>query len=196
MKKNLAGFAVALLSMAAGAAHAVEVRPLIGFGLTFGGDKLGSATYNNGDTVDISSGGLIAFNAGLELQFTPEVSGQLVLGYHVDRANAQNGSMRFERTPVELLGHYRINDSWRLGGGLRYINEAKVRASGAGLSFASNQNFKPSTGFVIEGEYLPTQSRIGFKVRVVSETFKSKDFRSAPDVDGTHVGGFMTYYFK
>jgi hypothetical protein len=53
---------------------------------------------------------LIAFNGGLELQFTPLVSAQAMLSYHVDRANASNGSVRFERTPLELLGHFRLTD--------------------------------------------------------------------------------------
>jgi len=199
MKKRLL-FAVALLASATGAfAQGVKVRGVLGMGLTFGGDTLASARYDSSssygsDNVKIHAGGLIAFNGGVEVQFTDLVSSQVLISYHADRANASNGSIRFERYPLEVLGHFRANNWFRLGGGLRYTDSAKLRASGAGTGYASNEDFKPSYGSVVEGEFFPLQSW-GIKLRYVSEKFRSKTNLQRADVDGSHGGVYFNYYF-
>lgn len=196
MKKSIACAAIGL-AMAGGAfAQGVVVRPLVGMGITFGGDTIAILDYEDEDVSDakVHAGGLVAFNGGLELQFTPLVSAQAVVSYHVDRANASNGSVRFERTPVELLGHFRLNDWFRLGGGVRYISAAKIRATGVASNTVANVDFKPNWGSVVEGEFFPTRS-IGIKVRYVSEKFKAKNYPNAPLLDGSHGGVYLNYYF-
>ncbi|MBC7954725.1 MAG: hypothetical protein H7Y33_02490 [Cytophagales bacterium] len=195
MKKSIA-CATMLLAMTGGAfAQGVQVRPLIGMGLTFGGDTIADVTYTNGDSAKVHAGGLIAFSGGLELQFTPLVSAQAIVSYHFDRANASNGNVRFERTPVELLGHFRLNDVFRLGGGARYTSGAKTRASGAASSAILNEDFKPTWGSVVEGEFTFGRN-LGLKLRYVSEKFKSKTYPFLSDVDGSHGGVYLMYYFN
>ena len=198
MKRDMV-CAAALLALASGAlAQGVQVRGVVGGGFTFGGDTLATVHYDNNnygsDDVKVHAGGLIAFNAGVDLQFTDMVSGQVLLGYHVDRASASNGSVRFERYPLEVLGHFKVNDWFRLGGGARYTNNAKVRASGAGTGYALNEDFKPTFGSVVEGEFFPLRNW-GIKLRYVSEKFKSDTYPNLSDVDGSHVGVYFNYYF-
>jgi hypothetical protein len=198
MRKGIACAAAALAMGATCAAHAVEVRGVVGGGFTFGGDTLATVYYDPSDEgpddATVHAGGLIAFNAGIELQFTDLVSGQLLLGYHVDRANGDNGNVRFERYPVELLGHFKVAEWARLGGGLRYINQATLRASGAGNLYATDEDFKPSYGTVVEAEFFPFRS-FGIKVRYVSEKFESKTFPYLPAAEGNHGGVYFNYYF-
>lgn len=195
MKKSIA-IAAFGLAMAGGAlAQGVQVRPLVGMGLTFGGDTIATVNYTDGDSAKVHAGGLFALNGGLELQFTPLVSAQAMLSYHVDRANASNGSVRFERTPLELLGHFRLNDWFRVGGGARYTSGAKTRATGEASGAIVNEDFKPAWGTVVEGEFFATQS-FGIKLRYVSEKFKSKTFPFLSDVDGSHGGVYFMYYFN
>ncbi len=195
MKKSIACAALGL-AMAGGAfAQGVHVRPLIGTGITFGGDTIATVNYTDGDSAKVHAGGLFAFGGGLELQFTPLVSAQAMLSYHADRANASNGSVRFERTPLELLGHFRLNDWFRIGGGARYTSSAKTRATGDASGPIANEDFKPTWGTVVEGEFFPMHS-LGIKVRYVSEKFKSKTFPYLNDVDGSHGGVYVVYYFN
>lgn len=195
MKKSIACAALGL-AMAGGAfAQGVVVRPLIGMGFTFGGDTIATVNYTDGDSAKVHAGGLVAFNGGLELQFTPLVSAQAMISYHVDRANASNGSVRFERTPVEFLGHFRLNDVFRLGGGARYTSAAKTRASGDATGAIPNEDFKATWGTVVEGEFFATPS-LGIKLRYVSEKFKSKTYPFLSDVDGSHGGVYLVYYFN
>lgn len=193
MKKNMALAAVAL-AVAGGAAQAVEVRPVLGMGFTFGGDTLVGVTYTNGDTAKVHAGGLIALNGGVDVQFTDLVSAQALVGYHVDRANASNGDVIFDRTPLELLGHFKLTDWMRVGGGARYTPNAKLRADGYAGSLVGDVDFKPTVGTVVEAEFFPIRS-FGIKARYVSEKFKPKNIPGASTVDGSHGGIYFNYYF-
>jgi long-subunit fatty acid transport protein len=196
MKKIIFTFATLLATL--GAAHAQTYAPaaapkpvrfLLGMGLSGGGDELASAHYTNGETVNIHAGGLIYLTAGVDYHFTPEFSLQATVNYHVDRANARNGNVKFERVPVELIGYYQPNPSWRVGGGVRYINSPKLSGSGAGSGL--DADFDNTTSAVIEGEYF-TSPNLGIKLRYVNETFKSRAYK---DVDGSHIGLSANFYF-
>ncbi len=197
MLKNLMAAAAAACAMAAGSAHAVNVHPMVSFGITGGGDELARAPTTGGyyDSLSIKAGGLISLAGGLEFQLTDVFSTQVTVGYHFDRANADNGDFRFDRYPVEVLGHYRVVPNVRVGGGLRSAGSAKLRANGAGTWWAQNEDFKAKLGYVVEGEYLFAQDRMGVKLRIVSEKYESKA-ASRREVDGNHVGAYFTYYFR
>jgi hypothetical protein len=191
-------FTLATLLATLGAAHAQTLAPvsspkplrfLLGMGLSAGGDELVHAEYTNGETANIHAGGLIYFTAGADYHFTPEFSLQGTVNYHVDRANASNGDVKFERFPVELIGYYQPNLSWRVGGGVRYTNSSKLSGSGAGSRLRAD--FDDATSAVVEAEYF-TSPNLGIKLRYVNETFKSRGYQ---DVDGSHVGLSANFYF-
>lgn len=178
------------MACAFGSAQAeVTFHPLIGAGLTVGGDKLTEMQYTNGMTANTTAGGTFQLYGGVEARFDV-LSLQFNLGYHFDKNNASNGSVTFERYPVELLAHYPVTENWRLGGGVRHISSAKVHGSGV-ASFTS-VDLGASTGPVVELEYL-FSARSGLKGRVAKDTYRSG---SKSEVDGTHFGLMWTYYFN
>ncbi|MBL0728650.1 outer membrane beta-barrel protein [Piscinibacter sp. HJYY11] len=193
MKKKLAVAALAL-----GAAHAAwaqpVVRPLVALGVTGGGDTVARVVYSNGDSDKVRAGGMVALVTGVEMGFTPLVSAQALIGYHVDGITASNGDVKFDRYPVEFLGHYRLTDSFRLGGGARYTARARTRSSGAASGTVPNEDFKPAWGTVVEGEFTVSRN-FGIKLRYVSEKFDSKTFPGAPELKGNHVGVYFVGYF-
>ena len=198
MHKIITAFVLAIATLGAAQAQNVaqapdtkQMRFLVGMGLTVGGDKLASATYNNGDEADIRAGRTVAFNTGIDYRVTPEFSFQATIGYHTDRANAKNGDMRFTRIPMELLAYYNVNQQWRIGGGARYVSSAKLSSSGAAY-LGSNYEFKNTLSTIAEAEYLAGPNW-GFKVRLVSEKFEYKV--GGGKVDANHIGFFGTYYF-
>lgn len=191
MTMKLAWVAAAI-TMAAQAAQAWEVRPVAGLGITYGGDTVADVPYTNGDRAKVRSGGLIALNGGLEVRFTDLVSAQALIGYHVDNASADNGEVRFERFPIELLGHFRLTDWLRVGGGGRYT-QAKLRVSGDAIGYASTTDYEQNVGGVVEAEYFPMRT-LGIKARYVSEKFKPKR-GGGSTVDGNHFGVYINYYF-
>lgn len=195
MRKSLVCAAV-LCGLSAAASAQVQVKGVFGGGLTFGGDTIATVRYEDDDIDDgkVHAGGLLALNAGVELQFTELVSAQALIGYHFDRVNASNGNIRFERYPLDLLAHFRLTDWMRVGGGARYVERARIKSSGIGSTYVGNEDFKPSWGTVVEAEFFPLQS-FGIKLRYVSQKFKSKTFPTASDLDGNHGGIYFNYYF-
>jgi hypothetical protein len=194
MKKLVASLSLAMFTLAA-QAQDTGFHALAGGGFTFGGEKLVTVTFDNGDTADVRSGGLITVYTGVEYRFSDSFSLQSTIGYHIDRVSAENGSVRFTRYPVELLGHVNVARSVRIGGGLRKALNPKI--SGSGFASGTNTEFDSSLGGVVEVEYLITRD-VGVKVRGVFERYKPKNanfFGDRPEVDGNHVGILGTYYF-
>ncbi len=188
-------FLAAALAAACGVAAAqtqapASVKPLIGFGMTFGGDTLVSGSYSNGDSWKISSGGLFVFYAGAEFRVNEQFAVQGTLGYHTDRISGENGSVRFSRVPLDLVGLYKINPQVRLGGGLQHASSPKV--SGSGVLGNFNGDFKASTALVLECEYMFGE-KLGVKGRFVGHKFKAAN--GAGSVNGEHFGVLMNYYF-
>lgn len=193
MKTLLISAALATFALTA-SAQAQDTRPvraLVGLGLTFGGDKLATVGFTDGSSESIRSGGLFTVYGGAEFRVSPVMAIQATVGYHADSTSAaSNGSLRFSRYPVNLLALYSLNDRVRLGGGVEFVNSAKV--AGSGELGDINVGFKNSTGLVLEGEYLFTP-RFGGKARVAAHEFESK--ATGEKVDGSYVGLMLNYYF-
>ena len=182
-----------MLAVACTAALADDGRPLhlvLGTGLTFGGEKLTTVTYTNGDEQDIRSGGLFAYYAGLDLRAAPHVSFQATVGYHTDNTSyAKNGGARFSRIPVEVLGYFHVNDTIRIGGGARLVNSPHLK--GKGVLSDIDTRYDNTVGVIVEGEYRFT-SYFGLKLRAVSESYRPKG--GGEKANGDHVGVYANFY--
>jgi hypothetical protein len=168
----------------------------VGFGFTAGGDTIATVYYQNSnvDESKVHAGALLAVHGGLELRFTSRMSTQLLVGYHFDQVRASNATVRWSRTPVELLGHYHLTDWFRLGGGARYSANARLHTSGVASNTIPDTSFKPQLGGVVEGEFFPYRS-VGIKVRYVNEKFKVRNSFANETLDGSHGGVYVSYYF-
>jgi hypothetical protein len=107
MKKRARAFALAIGSLGAAQAQTyvpvedLATRPLrfvFGAGLTYGGDKIATAFYEDDTELDTKGGDSIALQAGIDYRFNPQFSVQGTIGYHVDQLNGRNGHMRFDRS--------------------------------------------------------------------------------------------------
>lgn len=184
-----------LLGTAAWADNEAKLAPLLGAGLTLGGDKVATMVYTNGNESSVTAGGLLDLRAGLDYRFANSpVSIQAAIGYHVANASARNGNVTFSRFPIELLAHYHVTDSWKIGGGARQSTGTKLSSSGV-ASNVGDYKFDSSVAVVVEGEYLFTP-KFGLKVRYVNEEYEVKNSPGTDKIDGSHVGVIAVYYFK
>ena len=197
MKKSAIALALAILAMGAAQAQTATFAPetkrlrlVAGVGLTAGGDKLASVTYEDLGDYDIKAGGLIVFTGGVDFLVTPVFSLQSTVSYHVDQANASNGDVKFKRYPIELLAYYHPSAQWRVGGGVRYVSSPKLSSSGAAR--ALNDEFDNTVSGLVEAEYF-FNPQFGLKLRFVHEEYESKRYRDK--VDAKHIGIFANFYF-
>jgi hypothetical protein len=165
------------------------VHPLVGVAITAGGDKLSEVDYVHGGSRDITAGGLVQVWGGVEWHEAGSPFGvQATIGYHFDNASADNGSQRFDRIPLELIGLYSLAPKFRLGVGLRYAAAARFHSDGAG--YVGNYSFKSEVAPMVVGEWLITPS-VGVQLRYVHETYKLDGY----SIDGSHGGVGVNYYF-
>lgn len=186
---------ITALALAAGGALAQDnntrpVKGLLSMGLTGGGETLYKVRFTDGDTASIRSGGLVSFVGGAEFRLGGGFALQTTVGYHVDDVNAKNGSLKFERYPLSVMGLYSVTNQFRLGAGVEHAANPKVR--GSGVVGDASESFKSSTGLALEGEYLfnPNWS---VKLRAVQHKYESKRFHD--EVDGNYYGVFGSFYF-
>ncbi len=165
-------------------------KGVVGATLTGGGEKLATVTYTNGTSQNIKSGGLLHIFGGVEFAATDAFAIQATVGYHVDDTNAKNGSVKFSRVPVELLGFWKPADSFRVGLGLRKTSSAKLSSSGDAVGSIGNTKLEGKAGAVLQGEYLFSPSGSGF-VRYVSENYTV----NKASVSGNHVGIGASFRF-
>ncbi|MGL4574247.1 MAG: outer membrane beta-barrel protein [Burkholderiaceae bacterium] len=197
MKKVVSLIAIACAAAFSGnamaqdkAAPAMAVKPFLGFGLTLGGDKLATAVYDNGTEADIRAGNLVQMTAGVEIPLGTLFSASASVSYHVDNASAENGSLKFDRFPVEVLAHYKLNDQWRIGAGARFVSGATL--GGSGVASMPDVEFDSTTGAVLQAEY-QFNANTSLIVRGVSEKYKVNGFGN---VDGSHFGVLVNYKFN
>jgi hypothetical protein len=197
--------AVALLANVSAQANGEVVAPaddhvahfLLSGGITYGGDTLETANYNNGTSIDIKAGGLIQFGTGVRLQLPDEpISLQLTANYQWDEASSRNGNnVRFTRVPLEATLFFAPADHWRLGLGARYVTNAHLRGP-SNLGYYSD-DYKNSTGVLFDAGYQPIR-HLWIDGRYVVESYTSKypDLSgNMPKYNANHFGIFATGEF-
>lgn len=195
MKKFvLASVTCFVVAASASAQTSVESKPfrfVASIGLAGGGDKVATAHYTDGTSVNVPAGTGVIFAGGLEFAVNDTLSIQSTLGYHGRFTPAvSNGSVSFSRFPIELLGHYKSSEQWRFGGGIRFINNPKVEASGVASNLS--KDFENSVAAVIEAEYL-FNANSGVKMRVANDSYKLKNAKTT--YSGTHFAVAYNHYF-
>jgi len=175
-----------------------DLRFAFDFGVTGGGDKLATVTFNDGWTTSIHAGGLVYFGAGLLWQPAGgPVALQTTINYHFDEVNASNGSLRFSRYPLEVLGFYTGLPNWRFGAGPRFVFSPRLKVDVPGEN--SQVTFDDTIGAVAEAGY-----RIGsymwVNLRLTAEKYKVKsvngtNVRADSNVSGNSIGTNIVLYF-
>jgi hypothetical protein len=183
--------AAGLAALASTPALAADgLRPVIGVAVTGGGETLATVRYTDGSTQNIKSGGLAHLFGGFEYR-SGALSMQANVGYHVDNTTGNNGSVRFSRMPIEVLGFWHASDTVRLGGGFRRAGTAKLSGSGA-ASGVGNLSFTGKGGVVLQGDYFfGADNRASAYLRYVIEDYTL----GGSTVSGNHLGLGAAYRF-
>ncbi|HEY8023338.1 MAG TPA: outer membrane beta-barrel protein [Burkholderiaceae bacterium] len=195
MKKTVLALALPIIfASSAHAADVVEPNPLrfmVGIGLTGGGESIATVNYTDGSSSNVSSGSGVQLMMGLDYRINESFSVQGSVGYHGGfTPQASNGDASFDRYPIELLAYYHPDQHWRVGGGVRFVESPKLKASGAASDIG--MDFKNTTGAIVEVEYFFTP-HTSIKVRGVKESYTPT--YGGPSISGSHGGVFGDYYF-
>jgi hypothetical protein len=143
-------------------------------GTGFGGENMLSGNYRNGGYYELNAGSGMKYALGVDYRLAPKVTVQASIGREISMISAIEGDLTFTRLPLEVIGMYDISKDFRLGAGLRYSTEAKLR--GTGVFTPLNDNFESVPGAVVEGQYIFSSTKdgaqFGLSLRYVTESFK------------------------
>ena len=168
-----------------------------GIHVSGGGDHLFLGKYSDGTKVDVTAGGGLLVNLGVNHKFNSSLNLQTTLGLHTDGTLATNGNASFTRFPLEVMGFYQFNDQYRIGAGARKSLAAKLSTSGV-ATYQPSAEFNASVGQVIELQYLlgkpnkKSNAKTAVNFRYVKETYTEKTY--GIKVKGNHVGVGVVFY--
>jgi len=167
--KSAAVWATVALAAAPVALHAAEVRPAFVAGYDAGGDKIVNVTFTSGKTDSIraneglyAGGGVSVLNDSKDIEFLGTLSVKYQ-GLHAD-----NGDVTWIRYPLDALFFYRMQ-SFRLGGGLTYVINPRLKGSGAASNI--NTTLDNAAGVVLQADYLMGKVNLGLRATLLD--FKS-----------------------
>ena len=181
MKKNSLLILMFMLSFSAKAEQGFDF--MYSLGLTFGGDKLAETTTGS----SLKSGGLFYMSVGTVYSVSPDFQLQGSIAYHFDSISADNGSADFDRTSLELIPFYVIDNDVRVGLGIIKVMSAEYSDPFDKLGFSD------STGLVAQIDWrFSRNSWWGIKyvdLEYDAETLNGFDVSfSGVTVDGSYFG--------
>ena len=174
------------------------VKPIIVIGIASGGDELGSVTYEDGDTLEITAGGGFTFGGGFEFQSMDKPIGAMAtINYHSDSADASNGSISMDRFEFTVLPYYQLNERVQVAVGISMHTGVEFEFDYRGTTTAE---FDSALATLFELRYVFENENMALSGRYTSVDYEISKFdgvsiSGADSTDGSNIGLFFTWSF-
>jgi len=169
--------AVCLVALLAPAAYAAGVRPVVVAGYDAGGDPIATMTYTSGRSDSIKANEGLYLGGGVSvLNEAGNIELLAALSVKYQGLHADNGDIRWTRFPLDALLFYRW-PSFRLGGGLTYVMEPRVKGSGASSNI--DATFDNATGVLLQGDYLLDGFALGLRATLLDYKFAGSTVKAS-----------------
>jgi hypothetical protein len=176
------------------------IKPIVEMGLAFGGDDVGTLEYENGDSIDVTSGGGAFFGGGFDVGFNGKPYGVLLTAsYQGDSASASNAEVSFDRFVMNAMPYIRVNDKIAFSAGVTFHNSVEYEMDYYGTETAE---FDSASGLVAEIRYLASEQWIvsgrATLIDYSISKFNGYDVSSYAEetLSGNNLGIFVTYAFS
>jgi len=148
---------LALFASSQANAQNSPIEWLLQFGADFGGSKLGTVKFTNGDDVDVraNDGILIGLGAAISNGADSPFKTQLTIGYKFGGPSAKNGDVTWSAIPIDVLEFYQIS-SVKIGGGIDYQMNPKLDVDVPGAKFVDK--FENALGYVLQIGWEPNRA--------------------------------------
>jgi len=177
LRKCSSALALVIASAVPVASYAIDIRPVVVFGLEFGGEEI--ATTTSGGSLKFNE--LFSLGGGASfLTDSKDIEVQVTLAWKYGNLNASDGSVSFTRYPLDALVFYRFPNKFRVGGGLTYHLNPKFSADGTAKPL-DGLKFDNALGEVLQVDYLFTEkasiglryTHLDYKTKVSGVSFSS-----------------------
>jgi hypothetical protein len=184
---------VTLWAMSAEPANAMWLRggaALIG-DFDAGNETLATLTFGDGSTQQIHAGQGLAAAGSLSAGLFAHQSHQaeVVVNLGVKYSTMQpttNANLSFVRVPLEVLAFYR-NESLYFRAGAGLLVNLYTSLDGSGAASALQADFDPSTGGVIQGDFVSGRFAAGLRFTLIEYQALAPASRFAANSIGVHL---------
>lgn len=152
MNKFLKGLALVLLAGTANVSNATSPLLILKGSLEYGGDKLFTAHFVDGETETTRAGDGKHLAIGVGVEHSPKWQSEATVGSSLEGTLGENGSLELSSIPYELLT-FRLSSSkkWRAGGGIKYVTNMKME--GGGIIDGLAVDFENAAGVIFEADW-------------------------------------------
>ncbi len=179
-----------------------KVGVLLRLDFDFGGDRVWTATWSDGNTKDIKAGQLFTISGGLYYHPDAPYAVEATLGYKSDGAEGANGNITFWRVPFDLVasfapGRHRIG----VGPTVHFSPTFGCNADGACGFGTWEVKYDTAIGGIVQYAYgypLSRNSGVEVAVRYTAIQYKGSAFNIAglPEtVNGSGAGFLVGAWF-
>lgn len=194
--KKLTPLLFTCLLSASAATQADPIRPMLSIGYDFGGEKIGTAFFYDGDDEDLSANEGVHVSAGISIPLANGLDLQSTLGYQYGSVEGSNGEISWSSVPWEttLMAHI---GSISIGGGSIYQINPKFKSKGA-LADLGDFDFDNAMGFQAQIAWTP-QHRVRGGEYSLGLRYSSIEFEVdeaiAEKLDGNSTAIYLKYMF-
>lgn len=188
---KLKSLSLALLSITAiSTANAGHLGGIIGIGIDSGGDRVGSAFFEDGVKENIDANAGFSIMGGVSIPLLNGLELQSTIGYQIDSAEADNGDMTWSSFPWETTLMARLGNL-NIGGGTVYHFSPEFSTSGF-LADLGDFEFDDTLGYQAQIGWSPsTYPRANIGLRYTAVEFERADLK----INGDSTGLFFKYQF-
>lgn len=171
----------------------VKTKWQLGLGVEVGGDELGTVTYSDGSTASVKANTGFAINFGALMPNDDEGAWltQLSVGYKSGGPRMWSADVNWSAIPLEVIEFYRTEDGIRMGLGVAYQVNPKLRVNTSNVTSEAQYNNAP--GLVAQVGWQPARAGYSIDLRYTRVNFQPKD--GSAEVGGSVGGLFMNFLF-
>jgi hypothetical protein len=163
---------------------------LVRFGMIFGGDILANVQFDDGTTGNLRAGTGEQLSVGGGYNFAGPLSAEVSLGVISDSTFFDDSSAGFYRFPLEGIVLYRLNDWWRIGGGVQRLFLTQIQG---GLPNSTGPTkFNDTNGAIYTVEFA-FDKNVSLGFRCVTERLTANGFTGT--LSGNQYGLFVSGRF-
>jgi len=173
--------------------QADNVRPVFSVGYESGGETIGSFTFTDGSTENLTAGGGLSIAGGMYAPLRRGFGILATLGYKYETVNASNATIEFTRIPLEFLAVKDLGGRHDIAAGMTYHLSPTYSCSGSSATGCNrNITFDDAMGFLAEYSYsFGQRDHRGMKIGVRYTNIQYKT--STISVDGSSTGLFIHF---
>jgi hypothetical protein len=183
---------IAMIALSSTTSQAGEFKGVVGIGWDMlGGDTVVTGTCTACGTPEQKANNGLAFNVG-GVMINDSYETQATIGYKYGSPVGENGTIKWEAIPIEIIQFYRTSNM-RIGLGFIYQINPRLVVNVPGLNYT--KDYDNAFGTLVQLGWAPAGESYTIELRYSAMMYKQNSSANPQEVDGNVLGIYSNYYF-